>query len=113
MAKAHAKGGVRPNQPETAFSTSFDGSNWVYVASLVGGGLLPPSGEFSLAIWAKLIGKTEEVVRSEFEERNLPYRRFGTTRFYDADLVRRSMPLIHASEDPSHGKHGGNRRKAN
>lgn len=109
MAKANAKGAARPNQPETTFS--HDTSFAVYVASLIGGGIFPRDGEFTIRVWARLSDKSEDTVRSWLDERDVPYtRRFGD-RYYAAADIDAAAAKVTKGQDPDNARHGGRRVK--
>ncbi len=109
MPQGHARGAARPGQPETTFS--HDTSFAVYVASLVGGGIFPTAGEFTLAVWARLSNRSEDTVRDWFDARNVPYtRRFGD-RYYDAADVAAAGQKVTKDQDPDNARHGGRRVK--
>ncbi len=109
MSKDNAKGAARPRQPET--TSPHDSSFSVYVASLIGGGIFPPTGEFTLAVWARLSKKSEDTVRAWLDDRNVPYtRRFGD-RYYDAIDINAASHKVTKDQDPDNARHGGKRIK--
>ncbi len=111
MSKDHAKGAARPSQLESTPTNCSDGAYAVYVASLIGGGILPESGDFTIGVWAKLFGRSEDQVRDLFDAADVEYRRYGGLRFYNAVDVREMSPKIRKSRDPENARHGGRRVK--
>ncbi len=80
----------------------------VYVATN-GGGILPESGKYTLAVWAKLFGRDENTIRIMFDAADIPYQRFGALRFFDAADVNAAAPKITKASDPEWIGHGGKR----
>lgn len=108
MSQAHAKGAARPRQPKSNPS-HMDFANAVYVASLVGGGILPTTGKGDLNAWAKLFGVSQDTMREMFEELDLPYERWGQKRFYYAEDVNAAKSKVTKATDPDYCRHGGKR----
>ena len=81
------------------------------VASEVGGGILPDSGQFTLSAWAVLFGRDEDTVRIMFDSVAIPYRRFGGLRFFDAVDVAAAAPKLTKESDPDWLGNGGKRSK--
>jgi hypothetical protein len=111
MSKDNAKGAARPSQLESTLTPSSDGTFAVYLSSLMGGGVFPASGEFTIAVWCKIFGRSDNQVRELFDRHDIPYRRYGGVRFYDAEDVRSMAPKIRRTEDAENPRHGGRRRK--
>lgn len=109
MAGANAKGATRPSQPET--TPQHDSSFALYVASLIGCGIFPETGEYTIAGWSRLSQKSEDTVRDWLDERNVAYtRRFGD-RYYDAVDIKAASSKVTKDKDPDNARHGGKRTK--
>ena len=100
MAKAHAKGQVRPDQPE---STRFSGTDVtaLQMAMTIGGGILPACGQYTHAVWAVFLGRSQRSVELWFDALDLPYDRLGDLRFFDAIDVRSALPRMTRETDPN------------
>ncbi len=99
--KAHARGGARPNQPET---THFADCSALHMARLVGGGIMPEAGQFTDSVWAMFFGRSQRFVQEHFASLDVPYERLGDLCFYDARDVRSAMTRTTHTTDPSRKK---------
>ncbi len=82
----------------------------LHIAILTGGGVLPTHGSYTIALWAKWIGKSEDYVDDFFTGEQIPYERFGgDVRLFDAEVVRPYLKTMTPATDPKR-LHGGKRK---
>ncbi len=100
MAKAHAKGAARPNQPETHPSSQ--------VEELTPG-VIPLTGRYTAERWAIPYKCDPATIRRWVRKYKIPHKAPGNEMVIEAQDFWAALP--YASTEEPKNKHGGNRRK--